>query len=167
MKPEREPVFSRPQPCAFLKTIARSLPGRRCLLALVGKKQVVFNDQLSPQKSPGPYLCFSYTRAQHSPGSSTIKLTSTLAESGAYSPNRAHHGTLARAAAPYLRITASRMAPNWSSEGAHLEKTILSHPNLRRVSTDQLNRNDSQLVASLEGDSSRTPTGKTFPDSYT
>ena len=43
---------------------------------------------------------------------------------------------------------------------------ILSQPKRRRVSTDRLNREDSQLAASLEGESGPTPAGKTVPHSY-
>ena len=40
--------------------------------------------------------------------------------------------------------------------------TILNQPYRRRVSTDQLNREDRQLAASLEGEPGRTPAGKTL-----
>ena len=43
--------------------------------------------------------------------------------------------------------------------------TILNQPIFHRVSTDRPNRENSQLVASLEGDRSPTPTGKTLPHS--
>ena len=43
---------------------------------------------------------------------------------------------------------------------------IINQPNRRRVSTDRLNREDVQLVASLEVESSPTPAGKTLPHSY-
>ena len=44
--------------------------------------------------------------------------------------------------------------------------TILNQPYRRRVSTDRLNRDDSQLAASLEGEPGPTPAGKTLPHSY-
>ena len=44
--------------------------------------------------------------------------------------------------------------------------TILSQPYRRRVSTDRLNREGSQLTASLEGEPGPTPAGKTLPHSY-
>ena len=96
--------------------------------------------------------------------------------------SRACHGTLARAAAPYQafhdidissdmnsarclsRATTSRRTPNLSSEAAHLVNTIIDQPN-RRLSTYQsnrLNREESQLAASLEGESSPTLAGKTL-----
>ena len=43
---------------------------------------------------------------------------------------------------------------------------ILSQPYRRRVSTDRLNREGSQLVASLEGEPGPTPAGKTLPHSF-
>ena len=45
----------------------------------------------------------------------------------------------------------------------YLVNTILNQPNLRRVSTDRMNCEDSQLVASLEGEPSPTTAGKTDP----
>ena len=44
--------------------------------------------------------------------------------------------------------------------------TILNQPYRRRVSTDRLNRDGSQLAASLEGEPGPTPAGKTLPHSY-
>ena len=41
--------------------------------------------------------------------------------------------------------------------------TILNQPYHRRVLTDQLDREDSQLAASLESESGPTPAGKTLP----
>ena len=49
----------------------------------------------------------------------------------------------------------------------HLVNTINKQPYYRRrVSTDRLNREESQLVASLEGESGPTPAGKTPPPAY-
>ena len=44
--------------------------------------------------------------------------------------------------------------------------TILNQPYRCRVSTDRLNRDGSQLAASLEGEPGPTPGGKTLPHSY-
>ena len=44
--------------------------------------------------------------------------------------------------------------------------TILSQPYRRRVSTDRLNREGSQLAASLEGGPGPTTSGKILPHSY-
>ena len=50
----------------------------------------------------------------------------------------------------------------WCAPG----NTILSQPYRRRVSTDRLNREGSQLAASLEGEPGPTPAGKTLPHPY-
>ena len=65
--------------------------------------------------------------------------------------------------APASRMPPPSDAPNWSSEEAHPVNTILNQPYHRRPSTDRLNRKDSQLVVSPEGESSPTPAGKTLP----
>ena len=44
--------------------------------------------------------------------------------------------------------------------------TILNQPYRRRISPDRLNREDSQLTTSLEGDPGPTPAGKTLPHSH-
>ena len=63
--------------------------------------------------------------------------------------------------APCLsRATTSRRAPNWSSEKAHLVITIFNKPNHLLALTNRLNREDSQSVASLEGEFSPTPPPK-------
>ena len=46
-------------------------------------------------------------------------------------------------------------------------KTILNQPYRRRVSTDRLKREGSQLAASFEGEPGPTSAGKTLPHSYT
>ena len=43
---------------------------------------------------------------------------------------------------------------------------ILNQPNRRRVSTDRLNREDSQLILSFKGESSPTAAGEALPHSY-
>ena len=133
-------------------------------------------DQLSPKNPSGWRLRFSRTRIQYSPGLSTTELPSPLTEPGAYSPDRAFYGTLAYSAAPcqafrdsaacLSRATISRRAPNWSSEKAHLVNTFPNLPSRRRTSTDRLIREDSQFIASLEGEFSPTPAGKILPHSY-
>ena len=44
--------------------------------------------------------------------------------------------------------------------------TFLNQPYRRRVSTDWLNPEDSQLAVPLEGEPGPTPAGKTLPRSY-
>ena len=91
MKPAREPASSRPKPRASLKNVARIWPVRRFSLALVGRKQAVVRDQVSPRNLPIRAFDsrFSRTGVQHSPGSSTIEFPSALAESDACSSDRA------------------------------------------------------------------------------
>ena len=97
MKPVREPASTLPEP----QTTQDSFPLPVRFGSRTKKTDRVVRDQLPPQKPPGSRLWFPRYRVQHSPRSSTINLRSTLAESGAYSPDRACHDILARAAAPY------------------------------------------------------------------
>ena len=118
--------------------------------------------QLFPQNLPGPCLRFSRTGVQPSPGPSTIELPSAFAESGAYPPDRALPGfprqcsLVSRAATP----------PEGYQIGARKRRasgnTILSQPYRRRVSTESLNREGSQLAASLGGEPGPKPAGKTL-----
>ena len=87
-------------------------------------------------------------------------------------------GTIARTAASYQAFhdsatclssaTPSRRALSGRSEEEHRGDTIniLDQRNRRRVSTDRLNRVDTLLVLSLEGESGPIPAGKTIPHSY-
>ena len=50
--------------------------------------------------------------------------------------------------------------------GAHLGNTVLNKPYGRRLSTHRLNRENSYLAASLEGEPGPTSAGKTLPHSY-
>ena len=122
LKLAREPAFNRLRPCVFLRNASGVLPVLCFLLAPAGRKETVARDKLSPQKPPSSHLWFSRTSVQHSSGSSTIDLPSILTEFGAYSPDRACHGTLAHAVMPYRafhdsatclsRATSSLRAPN-------------------------------------------------------
>ena len=161
MEPVREPASSPPKPCASLKkntNLARS----PLLVALVGRNKTVVRHQLFPQKPPGSNLCFSRTGVQSSPGSSLpspdlvrnhpIKYYQALRDSG---PCLSRAATLPKGTKLEL------------GRGAHLARnTILNQPYRRRVSTESLNRDGSQLAASLEGDPGPTPAGKTLPHSY-
>ena len=96
-----------------------------------------------------------------------IKLLSAFAESGAYPPDKELPGSPRQCSLPL----ACRHPPEGHQIGARKRcvpgKTIiLSQPNRRRVSTDRLNREGSQLTASLEGDPGPTHAGKTLPHSY-
>ena len=115
--------------------------------------------QLFPQKPPCSSLWFSRTGVQPSPGSSTIELPSASAESGACThPIECSLPLACRHPPEGHQIGArKRHAPG---------NTILSQSYRRRVSTDRLNREGSQLAASLEGEPGPTPAGKTLPHSY-
>ena len=56
VKPAREAASSRPKPFASLKNLPGNLPVRRSVSPLVGRKQAVMRDQLSPQKLLGSRL---------------------------------------------------------------------------------------------------------------
>ena len=95
-----------------------------------------------------------------------IELPSAFAESGAYPPDRALPGSSRQCSLPL----ACRHPPEGRQIGAWKRRapgnTILTQPYRRRVSTDRLNREGSQLTASLEGEPDPTPAGKTLPHSY-
>ena len=135
-------------------------------MTLVGSNKTVVRHQLSPQKLPGSSLRFSRTGVQPSPGSSMIDLPSAVAEPGAYPPDRALPGSPRQCSLPLT----CRHPPEGHQIGAResraLGNTILNQPYRRRVSTNRLNRDGSQLAASLEGESGPTPAGKTLPHSY-
>ena len=162
MKPAREPASSRPKPCASLKN-----PHESCrsllLVALVRRNKTVVRHQFFLQKPPGSSLSFSRTGVQPSPGSLTIELPFAFAESGTYPPDRALPGSPRQCSLPL----ASRHPPEGRQIGARKRcapgNTIVSQPYRRRVSTDRLNSDGSQLAASLEGEPGPTSAGKTLP----
>ena len=126
----------------------------------------VVRHQLSLRNLPVRFL-FSRTEVQPSPGSSTIKLPSAFAESGAYPPDRELPGSPRQCSLPL----ACRHPPEGNQIGARKRRTpenttILSQPYCRRVSTDKPNHGGSQLTASLEGEAGPTSAGKTLPHSY-
>ena len=126
----------------------------------------VIRHEFFPQKPPGSSLRFSRTGVQPSPGSSTIELPSAFAESGAYLPDRALPGSPRQ----YCLPLACRHPPEEHQIGTRKRRapgnTLLSQPYRRRVSTERLNREGSQLAASLEGEPDPTPAGKTLSHSY-
>ena len=65
-----------------------------------------------------------------------------------------------------LRLHYTRLFPDPRFLLFVLHNTILSQPYRRRVSTDRLNCEGSQLAASLEGEPGPTPAGKTLSHSY-
>ena len=122
VKPARGPPSSRPRPCASPKNTPRILPCRCSLLARVGSELDRYHILAFPSKTSRFAPLISCTRVQHSPDSSRIEMPSGLNESGAYSPDRMCHCTLARLSGPYqafrdrstclLRATFSQRAPN-------------------------------------------------------
>ena len=149
-----------------MKPVPRTLSVRRFLLTFEGRKQNVVRDQLFPLKPPGSRLWFSRTGVQHSPGSSTIELPSTLTKSGEYPPDR----VATRLSTTVLPASCVPPPPEGHQIGARRKRepgnTILIQPYRRRVSSDRLSRDDSQLAAFFEGDAGLTPSGKTIPHSY-
>ena len=130
------------------------------------KNKTMVRHQLFRQKPPGSSLWFSRTGVQPSPGSSTIELPSAFVESGAYPPDRELPGSPRQCSLPF----ACRHPPEGHQIGARKRRaprnTVLNPPYRRRVSTDRLNRDGSQLAASLAGEPGPTPAGKTLPHSY-
>ena len=84
-----------------------------------------------------------------------------LVESGAYPPDRALPGSPRQCSLP----RACRHPPEGHQIGPRKRRapgnTILSQPYRRRVSTDRLDREGTQLAASLEDEPGPTPAGKT------
>ena len=154
MNPAREQASTRPKPYASLKNAPRSLPARRSLLALAGRKT-------------------NHVRKSTCHLETSLIAPVILARKGSALPwlvdDRACHGTLTRATIRRpIRLSAkassaSRVSPsNWSLEEAHLANTSLTEPNRGRGSTDRLNGVDSQAVSFLDGESGPTsPPGKT------
>ena len=163
MKPAREPASSRPKPCASLKKPHGSCP----FAASCGprrKKQdrgqtLVWNLPVQAFDSSTQGFSTPLARRRWScpPPSPNLVRTHPIER---YQALRGSAPCLSRATIPPERhqIEArERRAPG---------NTILSQPYRRRVSTERLNREGSQLAASLEGEPGPTPAGKILPDSY-
>ena len=154
VKPAREPASRHPKPCASLKkphesyTFAHPCGSRRKKNDR-GQTSAFFHSETSRFK---PVILAH--RLQTSPGSPTIELPSAFAESGAYPPDRVLPGSPRQCSLPL----ACRYPPEGHQIGTRKRhapgNTILSQPYHRRVSTDRLNREGSQLAASA---------GKTLP----
>ena len=161
MKPAREPASRRPKPCASLKK-----PHESCPLAAPCGPRRKKNDRGQTSVFPSKTSRFKPVILQPSPGSSTIELPSAFDESGAYPPDRALPGSPRQCSLPLACLH----PPEGHKIGARKRRapgnTILNQPYRRRVSTDRLNREGSQLAASLEGEPGPTPAGKTLPHSY-
>ena len=129
-------------------------------------------DQLSPHKPSDSCLEFSRTRVQHSPGSSTIEPPFAPPEYVAYSPliEHARYACAPCSALPgftrqFHPPKATKLELGRSARGKDRPNTTKSPPRVNRP--QRLNREDSQLAASLEGESTPTLAGKTPPHSFT
>ena len=166
MKPAREPASSRPKPCAFLKKPHESCPfaapcgprrkkndrGQRSAfpsetsLQACDSRAQGFSPPLARQRSSCPPPSPNLVRTH------PIENYQTLRDSA---PCLSRAATLPKGTKLGL---GKRRAPG--------NTIILSQPYRRRVSTDRLNREGSQLAASLEGEPGPTPAGKTLPHSF-
>ena len=164
MKPAREPASNCPKLCASLKNAPRILPICRSLLALVGRKQTWSEISFSLRNLP--VRAFD-SRAQ--------RFSSPLARRRSSCPPplpvlvRTYPIDGCCALPSFPRQCPLPLACHHLPKGANLElerdlmNTILNQPYRRCVSANRLNREDSQLAASLEGESGHTPAGKTLP----
>ena len=163
MKPARESASSRPKPCVSLKTSHKSCPFAAPWGPRRNKKNV-FRYQLSLKNLP--------VRAFDScaQGFST-PLARRQSSCPASSPNlmRTHSIERYQALRDGACLSRATAPPEGHQIGARKRcapgSTIFSQPYRRRVSTDKLNRESSQLTASLEVESGSTPAGKTLPHS--
>ena len=166
MEPAREPASSRPKPCASSKN-----PHKSCPFAAPCGPRRKKNDR-------GQIPAFPSESSRFAPlilgaqGFST-PLARRRSSCPPPSPNlvRTHpieHYRALRDSAPCLSRAGT--PPEGHQLGARKRcapgHTILSQPYRRRVSADRLNREGSQLVASLEGEPGPTPAGKTLSHSY-
>ena len=168
MKPAREPASSRPKPCAFLKK-----PHESCPFAAPCGPRRKKNDRWSEisfslrnlpvqacdSRAQGFSPPLARQRSSCPPPSPNLVRTHPIVE---------YYQAL-RDSAPCLSRAAT--LPKGTKLGLGKRRApgntiILSQPYRRRVSTDRLNREGSQLAASLEGEPGPTPAGKTLPHSF-
>ena len=167
MKTAREPASSRPKPCAFLKK-----PHESCPFAAPCGPRRKKNDR--GQRSAFPSETSRFKPVILAQGFSP-PLARQRSSCPPPSPNlvRTHpiveYYQALRDSAPCLSRAAT--LPKGTKLGLGKRRApgntiILSQPYRRRVSTDRLNREGSQLAASLEGEPGPTPAGKTLPHSF-
>ena len=129
------------------------------LVALVGRKMTVVSQTSA---FPSKTSLFKPVILAHR----GLALPWLVEDRAAYLPERALPGSPRQCSQPL----ACRHPPEGHKFGARKRRapgyTILSQPYRRRVSTDRLNREGSQLATSLEGESGPTPAGNTLPHSY-
>ena len=165
MKPAREPAPSRPRPCASLKK-----PHESCPFAAPCCPRRKKNDR--GQRSAFPTETSRFASLILAPrGSALLWLVNDRAALRFRRiwcvPTRYElPGSPRQCSLPL----ACRHPPEGHQIGAPKKRTpkntIPSQPYRRRVLTDRPNREGSQLAASLEGEPSPTPAGKTLPHSY-
>ena len=168
MKPEREPASSRPKPCASLKKPHDSCPfaapcGPRRKKNDRGQRSA-FPSETSRFKPAGDSRAQGFSpplarrRSSCPPPSPNLVRTHPIDHYLPCSPRQCSLPLACRHPPEGHQIGArKRCAPG---------NTILSQLYRRRVSTDRLNGEGSQLAASLEGEPGPTPAGKTLPHSY-
>ena len=166
MKSAREPASSHPKPRASLKK-----PHESCTFALLVGPRRKKNDSGQTSAFPSETSRFAPLILAHR-GSALPWLVDdraalpAFAKSGAYPPNRALPGSPRQCSLPHACPHTCRRALNWSSEEARPCKHHPQHPYRRRVSTDRLNCEGSQLAASLDSEPGPTPPGKILPHKY-
>ena len=166
MKPAREPASSRPKPCASLKKPHEPCPfAAPCWPSYEVKipwSCISFSLKNLPvrafdSRAQGFSTPLARRRSSCPPSSPNLVRTHPIERYRALSDSAP---CLSRAATP----------PEGPQTGARKRRAprnnILILPYRRRVSTNRLNREGSQLAASLEGELGPTPAGKTLPDSY-
>ena len=93
-------------------------------------------------------------------------MPSALAESGAYQSDRALPVSPRHCPLPLACYHLPKDTKLELGRGTRLGSTILNQSNCCRISTDRLNRDDSQMAAFLKGEPGPTPAGKTLQHSY-
>ena len=167
VKPAREPASSRPKPSASLKN-----PHESCPLAAPCGPRRKKNDRGQTSAFPSETSRFKPVILAHR-GSGLPWLVDDPAALRLRRiwcvppPDRALPDSPRQCSLPL----ACCHPPEGHQIGARKRRApgntiILSQSYLRRVSTDRVNREGSQLAASLEGESGSTPAGKTLPHSY-
>ena len=163
MKPAREPASNRPKPCASLKK-----PHKSCLFAAPCGPRRKKNDRGQTSAFPSETFRFKPVILAHRGSAlpwlvdnrAALRLRRILCVPTRYSTTSSSR----QCSLPL----ACRHPPEGHQIGTQKRRApgntiILSQPYHRRVSTDRLNREDSQLAASLEGEPGPTPGRKDPP----
>ena len=180
MKSAREPASSRPKPCASLKKSHESCPFARSLSAIVGRKQTVVRDQLSPQKPPvsafasraqGFSTPLAHRRSTCPPPAPNLVLCHPI-ERGTVRLRVLRRCVCCDVRPGFPRQCPLPLACHHLPKGTKSElgkgapgENHPNQPNRRRVSMDRLNPVDNQLITSFEGESSLVPAIKVLPHS--